>query len=277
MKLLLAVAACIALGIAAPVLAGAREPRIVALMPSLAEDLFALGAGADLVGVSEYTDYPPAAKTIPRVASATSVDAEKIVALHPDVVVGIPAQAAMVAPLIRAHVHVELLRDDRLDDIYTTLTRLGALLERREAASNLERRMHNETARLVHLARSDSNRIPSVFVVLDVQPIYTVGRRSYINTLIEMAGGRNAAQISAAYGRYSAESLLAMQPDVIVVDPIIGFRSIENREPWRSLRAVQNGRVAQIPDSEALLQPGPRYNEALRWLIGVLHPSAISR
>lgn len=243
--------------------------RIVSLVPSLTEDLFSLGAGDNVVATSEFTGYPPAAKRLPHVASSSSVDAERIVALHPDLVVGIPSQAAAVAPLIRAHLHVELLRDDSIADIYSTLSRLGVLVGRTQQAASLEARMRKETARLERSV--PRGRRPAVFVVLDVKPIYTAGRRSYLTTLVEMAGGRNVADLDAAYGRYSAEALLEAQPDVIVVDPLVGFASVAGEEPWRSLRAVQNGNVALIPDPDALLQPSPRYNEGLRWLIRALH------
>ena len=243
--------------------------RIVSLVPSLTEDLFALGAGNAIVGVSEFSNSPAAARSLPRVASSSSVDAERIVALHPNLVVGIPAQAAAVASLRRANLRVVLLPDDTIADIYATLERLGELVGRAQRAAQLTRRMHLETDALVRTV--PPGRGPSVFVVLDVKPIYTVGNRSYIASLIAMAGGHNVAKIDAAYGRYSAEALLAAQPDVIVVDPMVGFHSVEREEPWRSLRAVRNKRVAQIPDPDTLLEPGPRYIEGLRWLIAVLH------
>jgi len=261
-----------ALLIAALPIGAASQPapsmRIISLLPSLTEDLFALGAGTEVVGVSQYSDHPDAARAIPRVSSADSIDAEKILTLHPDLVVGIPSQAAMVAPLRRAHLHVVLLHDDTFDDIYATLHQLGALIGRPQAAAQLEQHMRAVTAQLLRGVSSGSR--PSVFVVLDVTPIYTVGTKSYINTLIEMAGGRNAAKLGTAYARYSAETLLADQPDVLIVDPAVGFRSVEDREPWRSLYAVRTGHVAEIADAEALLSPGPRYNDGLKWLIAVI-------
>jgi ABC-type Fe3+-hydroxamate transport system substrate-binding protein len=253
-----------------PAAVHAEQPagRIVSLVPSLTEDLFALGVGSRLVAVSEYTDYPKAAKSLPRVASFTSVDSERIVALHPDLVVGILSQAAMTAALTRANLHVVLFRDDTLDDIYTTIDRLGRLVGRTHEANVLVRSLRNETMRLQQTV--DRSRRPSVFVVLDIAPIYTVGRRSYINTLITMAGGRNAANLGRAYGRYSAETLLMRQPDVIIADPLVNLAAVIDREPWRSLRAVRRGEVAYIPDPGILLHPGPRYNEGLRWLISVI-------
>ncbi|MBV8600473.1 MAG: ABC transporter substrate-binding protein [Candidatus Eremiobacteraeota bacterium] len=239
--------------------------RIVSIIPSLTEDLFALGAGASVVAVSEFSDYPAAAKKLPRVATFSTLDAERIVELHPDLVVGIRAQAPIVGPLARAHLRVELFDDDTFADIFRTLRRLGALVGRAPQAAALERRLRDETARLRRDV--DPKRKPSVFVVLGVAPIFTVGRRSYIATLIELAGGRNAARIDAAYDRYTAEALLAAQPDLIVADPEAGLRAVLDQEPWRSLSAVRRRHVADIENPGVLLRPGPRYNEGLRWLI----------
>jgi len=239
--------------------------RIVSLIPSLTEDLFALGAGPNVVGVSEYSDYPAAAKRLPRVAPFTSVDAERIVALHPDLIVGDASQEALSQPLLRAKLRVELFHEDSVPEIYDVLRKLGDEIGRQAQATALIVQMRTTSARLMQ--RVDRSHVPRVFVVLDVAPIYTVGRRSYITTLIEMAGGRNAADLENAYGQYSAEAVLALQPDIIVVDPAVGFPTVQNREPWRSLRAVQRGNIAVIPDPGILLHPSPRYNAGLKWLI----------
>jgi iron complex transport system substrate-binding protein len=243
--------------------------RIVSLIPSLTEDLFALGAGSTVVAVSEYTDYPPPARKLPRISTAFNVDAERVVALHPDVVLGIPSQAGMAAPLVRAHLRVELIRNDTFDDIFTTLTRLGKLLGRETAASALERRLRAQTTAL--LRSVNERRHPRVFVVLDTTPLYTAGKGSYINTLLEMAGATNVATIRTPYAQYSAETVVADQPDLILADRNAGFDRVLQNEPWRSLRAVKNGNVAYIPKDQALLRPGPRYNEGLKWLIALMH------
>ncbi len=239
--------------------------RIVSLIPSMTEDLFALGAGANVVGVSEYSDYPAAARRLPHVASFTSVDAERIVALHPDLIVGDASQEALSQSLLRAKLQVELFHEDSVPEIYSVLRTLGRQLGRESQANALVEQMRVTSANLMR--RVDRSHVPRVFVILDIAPIYTVGRRSYINKLIEMAGGRNAADLEDAYGQYSAEAILALQPDIIVVDPAVGFQSMENREPWRSLHAVQRGNVAMIPDPGILLHPSPRYNAGLKWLI----------
>jgi iron complex transport system substrate-binding protein len=256
-------------------LAAQPQPRIVSLMPSLTEDLFAMGAGRQVVAVSQYTDYPPAAAALPFVASVNSVDTERVFRLHPSFVVAIAAQAPLLADLRRLGVRVVLIGDDSYNDIFRTLRVLGTLSDHEREARALAASLRARTAAL---QRSVPRGVsPRVFVVLGVEPIFTAGEGSYIARLIALAGARNAAGLRDAYGRYSAEALLAAQPDVIVTDKQSGLTSVLNRPPWNALRAVRQGRVAVIPDADLLERPGPRYNSGLAWLIAELHPHAAQR
>ena len=92
--------------------------RLVTLVPSFAEDVVAIGARAQLVGISKFSDDVPNSASLPIVADFASVDTERIIALHPDVVAGIPSQARLVVPLQRAGIHVVLIPDDSFDDIF---------------------------------------------------------------------------------------------------------------------------------------------------------------
>jgi iron complex transport system substrate-binding protein len=256
-------------GAANPVTA---TPRIVSLMPSLTEDLFAIGAGPQVVGVSQFTDRPAAAAKLPAVASFASVDAERIVRLHPGLVVGITAQAALVAGLRNAGLRIELLRDDSFDDLFATLTRLGVLSGHPREATQLAKSLRRRTAQLV--ARVPAGPRPRTFVVLGVAPIYTVGERSYIAHLIELAGGVDAARIPDAYARFGSEALVALQPDAIVADRTSGLANALVHAPWNALSAVRSGRVYILDDADILERPGPRYNEGLAWLIARLRTDA---
>jgi iron complex transport system substrate-binding protein len=262
----LAIAACAA---EAPA-HGDAPHRIVSLIPSLTEDLFAIGAGPMVVGVSEYTDYPPAATSLPVVASFVSADAERIVQLHPDVVVGIAAQAGPAADVRKAGIRTVLLRDDGFEDIFRDIESLGLLTGRLDDARALTDRLRARTTALMRTVHKQAHA-PRVFVVLGVGPIYTVGASSYIGKLISLAGGVNAAQMNDAYGAYSAEALLALQPDVLVADPTVQLQSVLDRPPWNALRAVRERRVAYLPDPAILERPGPRYNDGLAWLIATLN------
>ncbi len=247
--------------------------RIVALVPSFADDLYAIGAGRQLVAVSAFTDDPRAVR-LPRVADASSVDTEGIVGLRPSLVIGIPSQARLVEPLRRAQVRVVLLSDDGYDRIFANLRSIGTLAGRRREAEAIVADLQRVTAKL-HARTQRFAWRPRVFVVLDGAPIWTAGAGSYISKLIAIAGGRNAAaDLPMAYAPYSGESLVEGQPDVLVADKAIHLGSMLSREPWRSLRAVRLGRVYSI-DSDLLERPGPGYNGAIAWLLERLSPIAL--
>lgn len=253
--------------------AGAPQRRIVTLVPSFADDVYAVGAGSQLVGVSAYTDAV-GAKALPRVADASSVDAEAILALQPSVVVGIPAQARLTEPLRRAGVRVVLLADDSYASIFNDISTIGELTGRRVAAGATIARLRRETATLIAQTRAYRHR-PSVFVVLGSGPIWTAGGQSYISTLIALAGGYNAASdLRSAYGQYSAEALLRRQPDVLVADAALNLAAVLDREPWHSLRAVRLDRVYAV-NPDLIERPGPSYNDGIRWLIHRLAPLAM--
>ncbi|HEY0798407.1 MAG TPA: ABC transporter substrate-binding protein, partial [Candidatus Baltobacteraceae bacterium] len=130
--------------------------RVVALTPAFAEDLFAIGAGRQVVAVSQYTEVPAAAR-LPRIASFSWIDTEQIVRLHPDLVVGIPAQAALVADARRAGLHVLLLPNDSFDDLFRGLHTLGDLTGHHARAVVLEAQLRARSAafarRVAHLRR----------------------------------------------------------------------------------------------------------------------------
>ncbi|HLX25901.1 MAG TPA: helical backbone metal receptor [Candidatus Cybelea sp.] len=252
----------------------APHVRIVALVPSFVEDLFAIGAGSQVVGVSVYGNDVPGAEHIPVVADFSSVDSEKIVALHPDLVLGIPAQGRLLDALQRAGIDVVLLKDDSYGDIFLDLTVIGDLSGHSREAGALTARLSHETDTIRAKTRSFKH-VPSVFVALGTGPIWTVGPKSYIAKLIELAGGRNAASdLPEAYGQYSAEALLRAQPDAIVTDRAVHLETVLDREPWRSLRAVQQHHIFIVDPAAILERPGPGYTEGLRWLVERLTPLA---
>ena len=245
--------------------------RIVTLMPSFADELCAMGKGAYVIGVSQYTRSVSCAQHVPEVANFASVDTEKIVSLHPDVVIGIPPQRALTAALGRAGVRVWFMPDDSLDDIFGDIRALGVITGDRKSAGALVNRLQRETASLE--SSEHGTRHPSVFIVLQAQPIWTVGPQSYISTLVRMAGGRNAVTaLPRAYAQYSAEALLRLQPDAIVAGSDVHLESLLDREPWRSLRAVRENHVFILEHPDILERPGPNYNEGLSWLIERLRP-----
>lgn len=250
--------------------AAPAHPRVVSLVPSVTEDLFAVGAGDQVVGVSAYTDYPPRAKRLPVIASFSSIATERVVALHPDLVMGIEAQDRLAGDVRRAGLRVVLMKDDSFEDIFGNLRVVGEMTGHAAEAGALIRALRGRTAELQRTVRPRARK-PSIFVVLGNAPIFTVGKGSYIANLIALAGGRNAAaDVNAPYARYSAEALVARQPDALVVDPDVRLNDVLAQPPWSALRAVREHRVFTLPDAAILERPGPRYNDGLAWLIATL-------
>lgn len=196
-----------------------------------------------------------------------SIDAEKVLLLRPDLVIGIASQARMTASLADLHLRVALFKDLSYDDLFADIRDVGALTGRTPAAGALIARLRARTAALQRQTRAFKRR-PTVFVLLGTDPIFTAGANSYIATLVAIAGGRNAVgSLPGGYAQYGAEALLRLQPDAIVTDPSMHVSDVLNREPWRSLRAVRAGRVWTLPDPAILERPGPRYDEGIAWLV----------
>ncbi|HEV3154131.1 MAG TPA: helical backbone metal receptor [Candidatus Baltobacteraceae bacterium] len=277
MRAILAAAAACALGAcasAAPTHSPHADParRIVSLMPSLTEDLCAIGARTQIVGVSEYSQDIACARGVPSVGNAASIDAERIVRLRADAVAAIPAQRALTEPLRRAGIATSFFNDDSYADIFSDIDGLGKLSGHSGEARNLAASLKSRTAQLRGTERGKSR--PRVFVVIQAQPIWTVGPASYISELLRLAGATDAvAQLPQPYAQYSAEALVRADPDVIVATSDSGLRSALANEPWRSLRAVRARRVYILRDDAILVRPGPRYNEGLAWLIERLKTS----
>ncbi len=247
--------------------------RIVSLVPSLTEDLCAIGAGKQLVGVSEFSGDIACARGLPAVNNFASVDTEEVVRLHPDAVVGIPSQRAMTAPLRRAGIPTVLLKDDSYRNLLEDIGALGALTGRSERARSEVAALQQRTREL----RADERfkRRPTVFFVPQALPIWTAGPQSYIATLIDLAGGKIAtAGLPQPYAQYSTEALVRLNPDAIVATSDAHLEPLLGRQPWRSLRAVREHHVYILHDAALLVRPGPRYNEGLSWLIERLRPLA---
>ncbi|HUY11970.1 MAG TPA: helical backbone metal receptor, partial [Candidatus Dormibacteraeota bacterium] len=241
--------------------------RIVSLLPSLTEDLCALGLQARLIAVSSYSSDIPCAKGKPRVGDYESVDAEKIVAMHADLVLGLPSQMQVVAPLRAAGIRVLLLPDESYDDIFTSIARIGDATGEVQTARALIARLKSQVASL-HARTRSFRWHPRVFVALSVAPIWTVGPQSYLARIVELAGGRLAVtQLAQPYATYSAEALLASQPDVILATRDSGLQSTLKTMPWRDLRAVRDGRLLLPPNDDMFVHPSPRFIEGLRWLV----------
>ncbi len=231
-------------------------------------------ADLSLVADTTYDDFPAGARSLPHVADLVNVDLERLSALRPSVVIALHDQEREAAPISsRLGVPVAYLPNRNLDDLFTDIARVGELCGTPDAAASLSRSLH---ARLAVVAQQAARypTHPKVLFLLDL-PGFTAGAQSFLSDLIRLAGGVNVAgHIQEAYPDLSAESLLAMDPQVIVVAKEVRFgSSIQSSEPWRSISAVKSGRILRPPSDDILERNGPRIVDGLEWLVRSIHAS----
>jgi iron complex transport system substrate-binding protein len=262
-----------------------QPERIVSTSPSITEALFALGLGPHVVGVSNYCEYPPQVKDLPKVGTYLRPDAERIARLKPDLVIVHKLSNELTNRLTALHIaYAEVGRGGGLTDAYEEIRQIGEATGAKEEAEKLITTMN---ARLDEIhAQTVGKKKPNVIFVIGRDPgtltnLIVVGRDSFLNELIQVAGGVNviAEQSSQPYPHISLETILRNQPDVLVDMGDMGNgpeererKAKENRALWDALpnlSAVKQGHVYCLT-STAFVVPGPRSVEAAEILFALL-------
>jgi len=253
--------------------------RIVSLAPSVTEMLFAIGAGEQLVGVSQFCNYPPEALMKPKVGYANP-NLESLVALQPDLVVA-PSEIVkpdIILKLDQLKIPVFVLKDSNVEDIFVHIQTLGRMLNRSTTANAVAMELRGQVAQIKQ--RTERLSPVRVLYVLNSQPLITVGPGSFIDQLIVLAGGVNVgAKSGTSYPRLSMEAVLQDDPEVLVF-PVGETEGISDSEQqawrqWSTITAVKRGRLHQIP-ADLLNRPGPRIARGLELLADILHPNHAS-
>jgi iron complex transport system substrate-binding protein len=250
--------------------------RIVPLAPSLTEILYAIGAGDFVVGVTEFSSYPPEALLKPKVGSYVKLNIERIIALNPDLVIGTVDgnQPWIVATLEEAGIPVYVVNPRKVSGLLDTIRAIGRIcgrsLEAEKVAAGIERRIDRTVSKVASLRR------PVVFLQIQVAPIMTVNRNTFHHDLIHLAGGENMAGGEVVtYPRISREEVVKRGPEVIIISSMErGGRFEEARQnwlEWTAIPAVRSNRVHLI-DSDLLDRPSPRMVEGLEALARIIHP-----
>ena len=248
--------------------------RIIALAPNVTEILFALGLGRDVVGVSSYSTYPPAAAKLPVVFSYTALKLEQILSLKPDLIVAAAIVPQSALTKLRS-LHLTVLMTDPHDiggilhDIRLVGTAAGVSGAATALVSHLQGRI-NRVESVVRRARTH----PRVFYEID-NTGYTAGHGSFVDALIGLAGGVNVAgTIMNPYPQLSKEKLLSLNPQIIFLgDSNYGVTpaSVAKRPGWSAISAVKLHHVYAFNDDLAS-RPGPRIVDGLETLAREIHP-----
>jgi iron complex transport system substrate-binding protein len=242
--------------------------RVVALLPSHTETLFALGIGDRVMGVDDFSDYPPEASRLPKLGGLYDAQLEKILALGPDLVL-VSESSSAVTPLEQSGLTVWAGSGRTFDDVFRVIESVGKMVDRIDEAARLSEAIREEIRAIER--RVGSRERVSVYYELDTT-LYTVGPSSFVGVMLTKAGGSNV--IPAGIGDFpkiSPEVVIAGNPSII-----LGARpeEVAARPGWSRIAAVQTGRVYAMSDDERRLvtRPGPRLAEAVRTLARRLHP-----
>jgi len=234
--------------------------RIVSLAPHVTEQLFAAGAGARLVAVSEYSDYPEQAKRLPQVASSSGVDLERVLALKPDLVVAwrLEATAAALARLEALGVPVFYSEPRRLAQIPDSIEALGELAGTSDVAHTLAASLRSQLE--VLKAKYGSKRTVSVFYQISERPLMTLGGRQFVSDAIELCGGHNVFADSPVMApQVNIEAVLAADPEAIITASVLpsdrSWQALWRRFP--GMRAVRAENLYAVPMNE-MHRHGPR-------------------
>ncbi len=225
--------------------------RIVTLAPNLAELVFAAGAGDALVGVSAYSDYPPAAKALPLVGDAFTIDQERLALLRPDLLLawesGTPAH--VVDELRQAGYAVEVIRTRSLDDIAAALARIGTLA----GTPHIAREVATEfSVALQELGDAFGDAEPiRVFYQVSSRPLYTVGRDHYASGLISLCGGINVfANLDELAPAIDVEAVIDRDPEVMLAGTDAGSDAFGEWDRWPAITANRYGNRFLLPADE---------------------------
>jgi cobalamin transport system substrate-binding protein len=255
----------------------ASPQRIVSLVPSVTEILYALGAEHLLVGVTDFCDFPPEARRRPKVGGMVAPSLEAIIALRPDLVIATNegTREDTFTQLSRVGVPVYLVAAHHVADVTSLMRRLGELTGREAAAgplvAGLEQRIEAVKKAVLPLAR------PRVLYVLWPEPLIVPGRGALVTELIQLAGGQSlSADDPDAWPRYSLEAAVAKSPEVILLanhGAGTGAVAVDKWKRLTSLPAVKSGRLLSV-NGDLLHRYGPRFVDGLEQLARAIHPEA---
>jgi len=254
--------------------------KIVSLAPSATEILFALGLGDRVVGVDAYSDYPPEAQNIEKIGDFNGPNIEKILDLKPDLVIaGNKLQEKTIQQLEDLKVPTVAVESSTFDNIYGSIQLVGKVTGAQDKAQELVDSMMKRVEDIK--AKVKDAEKPTVYYVMSYGEMgnWTSGPGSFINDLIEMAGGECITKDGGApWMDYSLETLIERDPDILIVSSDMGteanLEGLKNANGYKDLTAVKEGRI-YVVESGLVTRPGPRIVDGLEAIAKILHPDLI--
>lgn len=255
------------------------EPqRIVSLSPSNTELVYGLGLEDKLVGVDDYSDYPPEAKAKEKVGDFAGPSLEKVVSLAPDLVLASHLHVATVVPeLEKRGIATLVLQPPKLANVLDSLSLLGKVGGASEAAQRAVADFNRRIEAVISTTSVASN-CPRVFFELSPD-LFTVGADTFVDDMISKAGGYNIARdVQGAWPKLNPEDVVAKDPEVIILsdhgtnDGQVTEEMVKARPGWHAISAVKNGRIVGVEDADIVNRPSQRAVDGLEFLARAIHP-----
>jgi iron complex transport system substrate-binding protein len=250
--------------------------RIISLAPNITEILFALGLRQEIIGVTDYCDYPEEVSTKPRIGGFVNPDVEKIVSLKPDLVIAITDgnRWDTIERLSDLRLPVYTVDPKGFDGVMRTIRNMGEITGRVEESRAVIRRIAERKERIVSMTRALPR--PAVFFQVGDAPVITVGKGTLANDLIRLAGGRSISEDQPlSYPPYGIETILSKAPEIIIFSSMDTRKNysdlIRKWQAWKSIPAVKSSSIYVI-DSNLVDRPAPRIVEGLEALARMIHP-----
>jgi iron complex transport system substrate-binding protein len=250
--------------------------RIIALAPSVTETLYYLGLEDRVVGVTQFSYYPPEAALKPKVGSYVDVNVEKILTLSPDLVIGTVDgnEAEKVYLLEEVGIPVFVVNPRNVRETTATIATVGHLCGIPEKGAALSLELSKRVDRIEEKTRG--RKKPLVFLQINLKPIMTVNRHTFHHDLIHLAGGENMTQDEPiTYPRISLEEVIRKRAEVIIISSMDRGGQFEEAkrewERWTTIPAVENKRI-HLVNSDLIDRPSPRIIEGLEIIAKLLHP-----
>jgi iron complex transport system substrate-binding protein len=261
-----------------------RAGRIVSLAPNITEILFAIGLGDEITAVTLDSDYPPAASAKPKVGTFWQPDIEAVVAARPSLIItlGFQQQRNLAERLRRIGYNCLTVNIEKISELFDAIEVIGSTAGRQQQAEELISRTKTKLQHLEALI-CDKPKVRVLWVV-QREPLRVAGRDTFVNQMIEMAGGENA--IGPTVNKYppiGSEQVVACNPEVII-EPAMGLEDIESQRKttlqywsrFQNLSAVKNHRIYVI-DGDTVSRLGPRLYEGTEAIARCLRPDLFEK
>ena len=239
-----------------------KTSRIISLIPSSTEIIFAIGYGEEVIAVSNYCNYP--AKEIdglPKIGDQ-NLNIEKIISLKPTILVdtnGIHKKYEAI--FNKLHLNYVNLSIKQLEDIPLEAARLAEMLGNKNKADSFIEKWNLEISRL---STNKDMSIPKIYMEIWNNPIQAVGGNNIMDSIITTAGGKNALENIKDFPVVNSEILMVANPDIIILAyPDANIESVKKRPGWKSIKAVKNNQIFAI-NQDTIVRPSPRNIEAIK-------------